>query len=237
MSLVEPPNTISDRTLITWSAYGLTAIAAALAVVLAVVRDAGQGWSVAVLLLALPMAVLVLVLLAPQFFEIRTRSGARAINFLLVAPVLGPVTFSLQTPLLHPEIGWTAAAVGALAGALVSFWPASRPEVSGRGAIGLFLALYGAGYAYGAPMLTNLTFDAATPRVFQAPVQDRNVTFGKGGRRYHVRIGPWGPMTHAVTADVRQRTYDALAPGAIACVTLHPGILGVAWYKVAVCGA
>ena len=100
----------------------------------------------------------------------------------------------------------------------------------------LFLVLYGGGYGAGAPILVNLRFDRSEGHVYQAPVEAHRVTYGRGGPGYSLRLGYWGPGDRcALQAGVPRAVYFALNPGDTACVSLHPGALGMAWYRIARC--
>jgi hypothetical protein len=65
-------------------------------------------------------------------------------------------------------------------------------------------------------------------------VVDKSISTGRS-RSYHVKLAPWGPRTTTDTDDVTSGTYDDLHLGGRACVTLHPGALGVRWYTIAPC--
>jgi hypothetical protein len=99
----------------------------------------------------------------------------------------------------------------------------------------LFLAVYGAGYGFGGLVFADMRFDHGQSQTFQTTVQSRHESHGRGGTGYHLVLAPFGPVTTPASARVSPAAYAALNIGDVACVTLHPGALKMAWYTAGVC--
>jgi hypothetical protein len=219
-----------------WCGYGLAVVGAVLPP-LAVMGPPGLLTEfLAVAALAIALVVLGLAASAPTAFEVgSSRSSARVINFVLLLPASALMVAGFTSPLVFPPIVLLTGAVGSALALLFGLWaPRARPPTKGSLLL-VFLALYGAGCGVGAPALIDRRFDHAPGQAFQAKVEARQVTGGRGGPRYGLRLGPWGPRTGPSYAPVTRAQYDATRPGDVACVTLYPGALGMAWYRATPC--
>jgi hypothetical protein len=219
-----------------WLGYGLMVAGSVLPVVSLLARPDLTNEAVTLGAVVVPAALLALVVHAPAAFEVKARrSPARVINFLLILPSASLMVAAVTTPLLVPQVGFLTAAAGAAIGLLIGLWAPRHGASANPVILLLFFALFGGGYGAGAPFLINLRFDRSAGQVYQAPVEARQVIYGRGGPGYSLRLGAWGPVTAARTVGVPRAVYDAMNPGDTACVTLHPGALGMAWYHIARC--
>jgi hypothetical protein len=234
MSIVEAP--APDPLPVRWLGYGLM-VAGGLLPAAAFLASASQGSEALTLgAVVVPAVLLALVAYAPAAFEVKARrSPARVINFLLIIPPASLMVTAFTTPLLVPQVGFLTAAAGAAIGLLIWLWAPRRGASANPVILLLFLVLYGGGYGAGAPILVNLRFDRSEGHVYQAPVEAHRVTYGRGGPGYSLRLGAWGPVTDVRSVGVPRAVYFALNPGDTACVSLHPGALGMAWYRIARC--
>jgi hypothetical protein len=97
------------------------------------------------------------------------------------------------------------------------------------------MAVSGGLYGYGAIVLADVQFDTSPTTVVQVPVVDKFLTYGRHATYYHLRLAPWGARTTPSEVEVPHAAYDALRPGALACIVLHPGALGLAWFTARTC--
>jgi hypothetical protein len=235
--------TVEDVSLLTlsptttrWLGYGLAVIATPLPFVTFLESVGSAGDLIAAFAVTAPIALMVVVACAPAAFEVKARrSLARAVNFVLLIPAAGLLAAAFTSPLVYPQICFLTSAAGAAVGLLTGLWAPRRDAPVNAPILLLFLALFGAGWGAGAPALANHRFDHSAGQIFQAAVEARNVTYGRGGPGYRLRLGPWGPVTHARYVGVPLVVYEALSPGDTACVTLHPGALAMPWYRIARC--
>jgi len=219
-----------------WLGYGLALIGAPLPMVAAIGPPGLGSEALAAAAIAIALVLLALAAWAPTAFEVgSSRSPARVINFVLLIPSASLMVAGFTSPLLAPQIMFLTGAAGSAVALLAGLWaPRVRPPAS-PGLLLAFLALYGAGCGVGASALINRRFDHSPGQTFQATVEGRRITSGKGGLNYSLRLGPWGPRTGPSFIPVTRAVYDAARPGDVACVSLHPGALGMAWYKAAPC--
>ena len=219
-----------------WLGYGLAFAGAALAMMAAIGLPGAGSEALAVAAVAVALVVLALTVSAPTAFEVRSsRSPTRVINFVLLIPSATLMVAGFTSPLLAPQVMFLTGAAGSAVALLAGLWaPRARPPAS-LGFLLAFLALYGAGLGVGAPALINRRFDHSPGQTFQATVEGRRITSGKGGLHYSLRLGPWGPRTGPSFMPVTRAAYDAARPGDVACVSLHPGALGMAWYRASPC--
>jgi hypothetical protein len=221
---------------VVWLGYGLAVAGTALAVV-ATIGPSGT-WSelLAVAAIAVALAVLGLAVWAPAAFEVTSsRSRTRVVNFLLLLPSAALMVAGFTSPLVYPPVVVLTGAAGCAIAVLAGLWaprvqPAANPTF-----FYLFLALYGTGCGVGAPALINRSFDRSPGQIYQAAVEARRVTGGRGGPSYSLKLGPWGPRTGPSYVPVTRGVYDATQPGDTACVSLHPGALHMPWYLATRC--
>ncbi len=219
-----------------WLGYGLMVAGSVLPVVSLLAPPDLTNAAVTLGAIVVPAALLALVVHAPAAFEVKARrSPARVITFLLLLPSASLMVAAFTTPLLVPQAGFLTAAAGAAIGLLIGLWAPRRGASANPIMLLLFFALFGGGYGAGAPFLVNLRFDQSAGQVYQAAVEAHQVIYGRGGPGYSLRLGAWGPVTDARSVGVSRAVYYALNPSDTACVTLHPGALGMAWYHIARC--
>ena len=235
MSIVETPAPALSPVGARWIGYSLAAVGALASFGF---LFASRGVESQILVLVSILALLMLlgvVLLSPQAFVVTMRrTKSRMINFGLIVPIVFLVVFSVADPLVRPEVIALAAVGAAGVGMVAGVWmPRGAPMPSPIFYL-VFLGLFAAGLGWGAPALINRAFDASPGQVFQAAVQSKYQTFGRGSH-YHVTLAPWGPVTAPATITVGFAAYDQAQPGSIMCPTLHPGALGLAWYHVGAC--
>lgn len=236
MTVEEVSSPTLSPTTVKWLGYGLAVVSAILAFA-AFLPPAGlTGDLLAAAAICAPVALMALVAAAPAAFEVKgRRSPAKAVNFILLIPAAGLLAAAFTSPLVYPQICFLIAAAGAAIGLLVGLWAPRREPPANAPILMLFLALFGGGWGGGAPALANRRFDHSVGQIFPAAVEARNVTYGRGGPGYRLRLGPWGPVPDTRYVGVSVATYEALSPGDTACVTLHPGALAMPWYRIARC--
>jgi hypothetical protein len=98
----------------------------------------------------------------------------------------------------------------------------------------LLPAVPAAAAGYGATAMIDIQFDTSAGTVFTAPVLGKYAYHGRSSS-YHLNLPPWGPRTQPDSVEVSHSTYDALNEGDTVCMTLHPGVLSLAWYTAGVC--
>lgn len=217
-----------------WVGYGLSVIGLFLPFVPA--RFGGAALATATLVL--PALVFALLLYAPEAFgQVLRGTKTRTISLVLALPVFMLFVSALNAGVLDSHDALLPAAVCAAIAVLLGLGAATRPMPGGLAAAIIFLALFGAAYGYGGLVYADIRFDHDPGQVLQAQVQDHDVSHGRGGPAYHLTLAPWGPMTTPHRVTVTAQTYGQLNPGDLACVTLHPGALRMAWFRAAACAA
>lgn len=221
---------------VVWLGYGVAVAGTALAVVAAIGPSGPWSELLAMAAIALALVVLGLAASAPAAFEVTSsRSRTRVVNFLLLLPSAGLMVGGFTSPLVYPQVVVLTGAAGCAIAVLAGLWaPRAQPAASPT-FFYLFLALYGAGCGVGAPALVNRRFDRSPGQIYQAPVEARRVTGGRGGPSYSLKLGPWGPRTGPSYVPVTRAVYDATQPGDTTCVSLHPGALRMPWYLATRC--
>ena len=216
---------------VVWTAYGLAMIGTPLPAVAEMGPPGPAMELLALVAIAVALVVLGLVARAPGAFEVKSsRSPTRVTNLFLLIPSAGLMVAGFTSPLVFPQVVLLTGAAGAALALLIGLWTPRASQPTSAAFLYVFLGLYGAGCGIGAPPLVNRRFDHSQGQVFQAVVEGRRITSGKGGLHYNLQIGPWGPRTAPSTVPVSQAVYDATRPGDTACVTLHPGALLMPWY-------
>jgi hypothetical protein len=236
MSLIEEDGGSPGVVIMRIVGYGLAAIGFLLPLLPA--RWGGQP--IAALALAVPPLVFALLLAAPEaygasFRRWGGRAAQRTVSPLLILAVLGLFLVAVSADVVDPSPAVLTAGLCAAICVLLGVGAARRPMPGGLVEAVIFLALFGAGYGYAAPIFANLRFDASPPQAFQAQVRSRYESHGRSGVSYTVVLEPFGPVKRSVRAGVRAGAYAALPPGATACVVLHGGALGMAWYAAGRC--
>jgi hypothetical protein len=162
------------------------------------------------------------------------RNSARPdLTVLLISPgflLMGRALMDVQILDWQRLLWWAVLVTICLAGAIVRALPAVREK---PGPAVLTLLLLGA-YGYGACALGNALLDRFPATSYTAQVYGKHVTGGRQ-RTPEIRLGPWGPRKAAADVAVRWELYRGLRIGETVCVLVHPGALGVPWYRVARC--
>ena len=188
--------------------------------------------------LALPAVIFAILLLAPDAFSATWRgSRTPTINGILLAPIAAFFVVAFNASVLDLSFALLPAGVCAVIAVLLGLGAAARPMPGALWAAILFLAAYGGGYGFGGLVFADIRFDHGQPQVFQTAVLTHSTSYGRGGTSYHLTLAPFGPVTVPANVRVSSATYAALNPGDVACVTLRPGALKMAWYTTALCPA
>jgi hypothetical protein len=221
---------------VVWTGYGLALAGAALAVVAAIGPSGPRSELLAVAAIGVALVVLGLAAFAPAAFEVTSsRSRTRVVNFLLLLPSAGLMVAGFTSPLVYPQVVVLTGAAGCAIAVLSGLWAPRAQPAANPTFFYLFLALYGAGCGVGAPALVNRRFDRSPGQIYQAVVEARRVTGGRGGPSFSLRLGPWGPRTEPSYVPVTRTVYDATQPGDTTCVSLHTGALRMPWYRATRC--
>jgi len=217
-----------------WAGYGLSMIGLFLPFVPA--RFGGAALATATL--AVPAAVFAILLYAPEAFgQVLRGTKTRTVSLVLMLPVFMLFVSGLNAGVLDSHYALLPAAVCAAIAVLLGLGAATRPMPGSLVAAIVYLALFGAGYGYGGLIYADIRFDHDPGQVFQAQVQDHSITHGRGAPTYRLTLAPWGPVATALSVVVPAQAYAQLNPGDLACVTLHPGALRMAWFRTSACAA
>jgi hypothetical protein len=217
-----------------WIGYGLAIVGLPAPIIPA----SRGGTALALAVLILPLAVLALLLYAPEAFSapVRgSRTGRRMISPILAFPSMGLLIAALSAHLTDATPALAPAAICAVVVVLLGLGAAARPMPGGVVSAIAFLAVFGGAYGYGAMVYADMRFDGDAAQRFRTEVRDRYETHGRGAH-YHVSLAPFGPLAQPASVSVPYATYSALITGDLACVSLHPGALNMAWYEAAACG-
>jgi hypothetical protein len=234
MSIIEQGGGALGAGVTRWVGYALAIIGLLLPLAPATLG----GTALAVAALITPAVVFALLLAAPEAFGQTLRgSKTRTINLILILPALSLFISALGAGVLDSRLALLPAAICAAIAVLLGLGAAARPMPGSVGIAITFLLAFGGLYGYGGLVFADVRFDTAAPQTFQAVVQSRYTTHGRGTTHHHLVLGPWGPVAGTLTADVPAATYDALNPGDRACVSLHPGALKMEWYAVGPCNS
>lgn len=125
-------------------------------------------------------------------------------------------------------------AIGALL-SLAMFFGAARknPRVA---ATMVGLCVLSGLYGWGLAAAVNMAADPVAPHIYEAQVVGGHESHGRS-TSYYLELGPWGPYTTSYSQiQVSRDAYEAMRPGEVVCVALHPGALQVGWYEMVGCG-
>lgn len=125
---------------------------------------------------------------------------------------------------------WAAVAAAALMGGVLWAVPAAR-EKPRTAALTLALIL---AYGYGVCALGDAVLDRSDGSTYTTRVYGKHVTSGRN-KRPMMQLGPWGPRAAADQVTVSWDLYRSTNVGDTVCVRLHPGAIGVPWYRVTGC--
>jgi hypothetical protein len=212
------------------AAFTLAAVAIA---VWALVRPQPYGILIA-LLTSLPPLAIIAVVARRNLFRIGLGTGYEA-NLGTACAVPSCALFA-RTLFDLNLISWLPLTAFAGAIATVFVIAASRRETNLRRRWWRLLiagALTGA-YAFGLLGQANVVLDRAPQVVLRSRVIDKH----RGHSRiaaYHLTLAPWGPMIAPQDATVSRDVYDAAELDDPACIRLHDGALGMAWFTAARC--
>lgn len=235
MSIVDGGGAIDPRR-VKWGGYGLAAVGA-LAVLYAAIAPGPLPSLAAVLL---PLASFAVSLMAPALFEVTSRrgwlsrGGSRGFNPLVELPALSLFVLALTLDLTTFTGPLVAAGLGAAAAGTAGFYAAQKPGLSSPIQLIITLAVAGGLYGYGAFTVIDTRFDTSAGQVLPVTVSNKHISHGRSNS-YHLDLPAWGPRTAPSTVSVRRSLYEAVQPGDVVCITLHPGSLGVPWYAVGLC--
>jgi hypothetical protein len=96
------------------------------------------------------------------------------------------------------------------------------------------IGLLTAAYAFGSLGEANALLDRSRPSVLRGQILDKRISYDRA-TTYRFRLAPWGPLGAPKEVSVPQELYDRLEPGKEACLLLHDGALGMAWFNVMAC--
>jgi hypothetical protein len=125
---------------------------------------------------------------------------------------------------------WAMVAAAALMGGVLWAVPAAREKPS-TAALTLALIL---AYGYGVCALGDAVLDRSDGASYTTTVDGKHVTSGRN-KRPMLRLAPWGPRAAEDNVAVPWDLYYRTNVGDKICVQLHPGALGVPWYRVTAC--
>jgi hypothetical protein len=178
-------------------------------------------------------ALFVLIVVFPNAFVATQVSGwsGHTANFGVLVPFVLVLVIGGAFHVVRLEgVALAAAFVAGLA--VVGMIWAPRPEPVQTPLSHIVLALlFGAGLGWTGAVLANCRFDAAPGQTYQAMVQQKYQTHGKG-RGYHLVLAPFGPVSNPGTVNVNYATWNSVPVGGSICAELHPGALGFAWWRV-----
>jgi hypothetical protein len=232
MSLVETPTSAMNTGTVKWAGVALAVVGGAAAL--------GAGWlsgssaELAALASLLTLAALLgLIVWVPNAFvttSVRGSSGPVADFAFIVPPILLLVGGSGLHLLRLEGLELAAAAMAGLA--VVGMIWAPRPEPTMTPTSHIILAgAFAAGLGWGGATLINCLFDASPGQTYQASVQQKYQTNGRGSH-YDLVLAPFGPVEHPGTVSVNYATYASTEEGASICASVRPGALGFLWWRV-----
>jgi hypothetical protein len=186
------------------------------------------------LLIALPLLTLLAVIVRRSLFRIGLGSGYEA-NLGSACAVPACALFA-RTLFDLNLVSWLPLTAFAAAIAIVFLIAAARREVQLRRRWWRLLAaaLLTGAYAFGALGQANVLLDRAPQAVLRSRIMAKHL----GHTRittYHLTLAPWGPMTAPNDAAVPRDVYDSAEIGDPACIRLHDGALGMAWFTAIAC--
>ena len=118
---------------------------------------------------------------------------------------------------------------------LIKLHAPSPPWVRWAMAIGVIGGL--AGYAFAVLVAVDQRPDLAIPQVVRSQVLDKEHFVDLSGIGHSVKLASWGWTSSDPDVEVGPGVLAQLSSGSKACITLHPGYLGWAWFEVAACGS
>jgi len=186
------------------------------------------------LLIALPLLATAAVLARRNLFRIGLGSGYEA-NLGSACAVPACALF-VRTLFDLNLVSWLPLTAFAAAIAIVFLVAAVRREINLRRRWWrlLIAALLMGAYAFGALGQANVLLDRAPQSVLRSQILDKHLGHSRVAS-YHLTLAPWGPMTAPHDAAVAHDVYDQAEIGDPACIRLHDGALGMAWFTATPC--
>ncbi|WP_407155652.1 hypothetical protein [Bradyrhizobium sp. STM 3557] len=186
------------------------------------------------LLIALPLLAMTAVIARRDLFRIGLGSGYEA-NLGSACAVPACALFA-RTLFDLNLLSWLPLTAFAAAIAIVFLIAALRRETRLRRRwwrLSIAALLTGA-YAFGALGQANVLLDRAPQSVLRSRITGKHLGHSRIAS-YHLTLAPWGPMAAPHDATVPRDVYDAAEIGDPACVRLHDGALGMAWFTATAC--
>ena len=87
-------------------------------------------------------------------------------------------------------------------------------------------------YSYIACAMANVAYDTSAGQVFNTRVLSRSMSHSKYQDFYTLKLSAWGPVATANESSVSYHVYKHAEEAAGVCVVVHPGFLGMPWYRV-----
>jgi len=187
------------------------------------------------LLVALPLLAIIFVVASRNLFRIGLGTGPAQAN-LAAACALAACALFARTLLDLNLITWLPLTAFAAAVATVFLVVTARrePNLRRRWWRLLLAGVIVGAYAFGVLGQFDLRLDRTPPAVLRSRVLDKHPSHPRMAT-YRVTLAPWGPFNAPTDATVPQMLYEQLEIGDSACVRLHDGALGMAWYTVMAC--
>jgi hypothetical protein len=186
------------------------------------------------LLAALPPLAIIAVLARRGLFRIGLGTGYEAnLGTACAAPACA---LFLRTLADLNLINWLPLTAFASAVAIVFLITAFRREINLRRRWWrlMIAALLTGGYAFGTLGQTNVLLDRGPQAVLRGRIVDKHPGRGRIAT-YQLTLAPWGPVTDVSDVAVPHDIYDQAEIGDAACIRLHDGALGMAWFTAAAC--
>lgn len=98
----------------------------------------------------------------------------------------------------------------------------------------LLLTLVALPYGAGLLTLADVLLDHAAPQVFSTEVTGKYIARGKHPQPTLI-LAPWGPETRGDEVIVARDFYTQTAIHSTVCLNLHPGKVGLSWYRLHDC--
>jgi hypothetical protein len=194
---------------------------------------APQPYWLAILVAALaPLAALALVALTGGRFALYSLDARPKVAFLMY-PGLGLTMRAMLDIHLYHFADVLGPGVPTAAAAVLMSWAVDR-RLARRAAVLAAFSLAAIAYAYGLVAEADVLLDRTQPAAFTAAVLDKRISHGKH-TSYDVTLARWGDRKGDEQVDVGPAPYRRLQVGEPACIWLHPGRLGVRWFRVDAC--
>jgi hypothetical protein len=220
-------------------AIGLSLLAGAVTVPVMFVSYAPVYKASLIVLLACPIAAILLLRRFPLLFAVfKRKPDPRAdLGFLLIWPGIG-VAFSYQNSNDPTHLVDTFQLMYWVLAVLLSFLAALLPSVwrsPSRWAVLFFLIITGGMYSMGFVNSVNTLLDHSTPHPYETSVLKKSESHSSKGTRYFLHVAPWGSISYPDDVDVPMHTYNKTRVGDPVCYGLHPGFLHGPWYTSISC--